>query len=609
MNQPLQDHPYRLRMTIVAALAIGFGTLVFVAASGVLGIGLWSARENTVALLSDRAVLSTDLLVSRIRHHLDPVVNANEGFARQIAEGEIDIADDRAFAAHMRSALAAIPQATGMAFFSPDGRIKRYTRGQRDLTIIAPNPSSTARSAMIESMEYETEPVWGDLFWSRAQHATLLNRRAPVRRDGVFIGVLVTAVSLAELSRFLEGTEASAKTLRSFLLYGRDFVLAHRQMAGGDYAHSSALPIPSLQEIGDHVMADLWNPDRQRPTIRLTENTQGHLLDMPDDTYFVVYRRLNGYAAIPLTVGSYTALGHGGWGQEYQRMIMAAALGFGVVILSLIIAFWLGRRVARPIRALSIAADAIRDLRLDPAPTLPRSRLTELDDAARAFNTMADGLRWFELYVPRTLVRTLLGSENGSTAIASATRDVTVLFTDIRGFTTLAEMMSAEETAAFLNAHFSLLASSVEATDGTIDKYIGDSMMAFWGAPNAATDHALRACNAALAIRNSIGEANRRRAEAGEAPVRMGIGIHSGDALVGNIGAPGRVNYTLVGDVVNSAQRIEQLCKPLQRAEDDVTILVGDAVAQQIGDAIRMQSCGIQTIRGRDASMEIFRLV
>lgn len=608
MIQPLQAPPYRIRMTIVAALAIGFGTLVFVAASGVLGIGLWSARENTVELLRDRAVLSTDLLVSRIRHHLDPIVTANAGFARQIAEGEIDITDDQAFAAHMRSALAAIPQATGMAFFRPDGQIKRYTRGQRRLTTIAPNRSSEARSAMIESMENENGPVWGDLFWSRAQHATLLNRRAPVRRDGVFIGVLVTAVSLAELSRFLEGTQVGAKALRSFLLYGRDFVLAHRQMAGGDYAHSSTLPIPSLQEIGDPVMADIWNPDRQRPSIALTENTQGHLLDMPDDTYFVVYRRLDGYAAIPLTVGSYTALGHGGWGQEYQRMIMAGALGFGVVILSLIIAFWLGRRVARPIQALSTAADAIRDLRLDPAPTLPRSRLTELDDASQAFNTMTDGLRWFELYVPRTLVRTLLGNEDSRAAIVSASRNVTVLFTDIRGFTGLAETMSAEETAAFLNAHFSLLASSVEGEDGTIDKYIGDSMMAFWGAPNATPDHALRACRAALAIRGAIADANRLRAGEGKAPVRMGIGIHSGEALVGNIGAPGRVNYTLVGDVVNSAQRIEQLCKPLQRAEDDVTILVGDAVAEHIDGAIRVQSCGIQEIRGRDAPMEVFRL-
>ena len=290
-------------------------------------------------------------------------------------------------------------------------------------------------------------------------------------------------------------------------------------------------------------------------------------------------------------------------------MIMAGALGFGVVILSVIIAFWLGRRMARPIRALSIAADAIRDLRLDPAPILPRSRLTELDDAARAFNTMTDGLRWFELYVPRTLVRTLLGSEDSRIAIASASRNVTVLFTDIRGFTALAETMSAEETAAFLNAHFSLLAAPVEAGDGTIDKYIGDSMMAFWGAPNATPDHAMRACNAALAIREAIGEANRLRAEAGKEPVRMGIGIHSGDALVGNIGAPGRVNYTLVGDVVNSAQRIEQLCKNLQRAGDDVTILVGDAVAPLIDGNIRAQSCGIQEIRGRDAPMEVFRLV
>lgn len=149
MNQPDQDHPYRIRMTIVAALAVGFGTLVFVAASGVLGIGLWSARENTVELLRDRAVLSTDLLVAQIRHHLDPIVTANAAFAEQIADGDIDVSDDQALATHMRSALASIPQATGMAFFMPDGQIKRYTRGQRALTFIAPGQPGGARAYMI----------------------------------------------------------------------------------------------------------------------------------------------------------------------------------------------------------------------------------------------------------------------------------------------------------------------------------------------------------------------------------------------------------------------------------------------------------------------------
>ncbi len=596
-------------MTIVAALAIGFGTLVFVAASGVLGIGLWSARENTVELLRDRAVLSIDLLVERVRGHLDPVVRANAGFAQQIAEGRIDLSDDASLAALMRSALAATPQATGMAFILPDGRIKRYSRDTHGITTVIPRTNLANIQRGLDIARRLNGPYWGDLFWSARLSATLLNRRSPVYREGKFLGVLVSAVSLAELSRFLAEDKSESAGVQSFLLYGRDYVLAHRLMADGAFQRSSSLPIPALGQLGDPVIAELWNVDRQKPSIGLTENTQGHLLDMPDDTFFAVYRRLDGYAAVPLTVGSYTALGHGGLGLEIRRLQLAAALGIGVVILSLIIAFWLGRRVARPIRALAVAADAVREMRLDPPPTLARSRLIEIDDAARAFNTMTDGLRWFELYVPRALVRLLLGGDDSQTAVASAIRDVTVLFTDIRGFTALAETMSANETATFLNTHFSLLAASVEAEDGTIDKYIGDSLMAFWGAPAATVDHAVRACSAALSVREALGAANRQRIAAGLAPIRIGIGIDSGDALVGNIGAPGRVNYTLVGDVVNTAQRNGDLCKELQYPEDDVTILIGEEVARQLDARFRVESCGIQKMRGRDATMEVFRLV
>ena len=123
---------------------------------------------------------------------------------------------------------------------------------------------------------------------------------------------------------------------------------------------------------------------------------------------------------------------------------------------------------------------------------------------------MIGALRRFETYVPRKLVNRLI-AQGADTEIASEEREVTVMFTDIVGFTTLSEAMSAAETANLLNRHFTLLASCIDATEGTVDKYICDSVMAFWGPPFGSTDHAAQACRAAVAIRHALAELRAAR--------------------------------------------------------------------------------------------------
>jgi class 3 adenylate cyclase len=136
-------------------------------------------------------------------------------------------------------------------------------------------------------------------------------------------------------------------------------------------------------------------------------------------------------------------------------------------------------------------------------------------------------------------------------------RELTVMFTDIAGFTAMSETRPAPEVADFLNEHFALLGACVEAEGGTVDKFIGDALMAFWGAPETQTDTAPRACRAALAIARAVDADNARRTAAGRPAIRIRIGLHSGPVVVGNVGWPGRINYTIVGDTVNTCQRLE----------------------------------------------------
>ena len=193
-------------------------------------------------------------------------------------------------------------------------------------------------------------------------------------------------------------------------------------------------------------------------------------------------------------------------------------------------------------------------------------------------------------------------------AVTSDERELTLLFTDIVGFTPLAESQPASEVAAFLNHHFALLGSCVEAEGGTIDKYIGDALMAFWGAPEPQADTAQRACRAALAMARAVAEDNERRSALGAEAVRVRIGIHTGAVVVGNIGAPGRINYTVVGDTVNTSQRLEDLGKQLDRGEP-VTILISAATATQLGGDFAIEPAGSFTVKGKSMDLPVYRLL
>jgi class 3 adenylate cyclase len=331
---------------------------------------------------------------------------------------------------------------------------------------------------------------------------------------------------------------------------------------------------------------------------------QGRVVQGIDDEYIYLFRRIQRFGPDPWYVGVYFL------GSEvdnpYRRLFVAAAIGLAILLGAITLSLVLGQAIARPIRRLATASLAIRDLELASIGPLKRSPFRELDSMAQAFNSMLSGLRWFETYVPKTLVFRLM--RLGDATTSSEERNISVLFTDIAGFSSLSDRLSPAELAGFLNGHFALVAGPIEAENGTVDKYIGDSVMAFWGAPTTQPDHANQTCRAALAIAAAIAADNRRRRAAGGEPVRLRIGIHTGPAVVGNIGAPGRVNYTLIGDTVNVAQRLEELGKSFAVPEEDSVILVSQETVALLAKGFRLSALGTHQLRGRISKTEVFRL-
>ena len=385
--------------------------------------------------------------------------------------------------------------------------------------------------------------------------------------------------------------------------------MAHPSLAGGFRGVSEEAPLPSLTEINDVILASIWRESiDDMPELLAGSGIEGHVVRGRDEDYIYLFKTLDQFGETPWIIGTYFRESE--LSNYLGDLVFSGVVGLAILILGCFGCLFLARAIARPIARVEEAAGSIRRLDVGQAQPLRGSIFRELDNVAQAWNAMLAGLRWFETYVPRTLVLRLM--QLGEDALRSEQRQVTVLFTDIAGFTGLSAKQTPVELAGFLNDHFTRLGEVIEAEGGTIDKYIGDSVMAFWGAPADEPEHALRACRAALEIAERVGADNRKRAE-GEPPVRLRIGIHSGPAIVGNIGAPGRVNYTLIGDTVNVAQRLEVLGKEVPRdqlpADSAVTILISADTAAELGGRFRLASLGVRTLRGRDAPVEVFRLL
>ena len=590
--------PRGFQIGLARGLVLAFGGLVLLAVVAVLALGFSSARQNTLDLLSDKSASTIQLIVDRIDQHLRPVEHQLDHLGRRIDSGEIDLGDDADLGKALAGALAATPHVRSVVFIHADARMAFALRRDDGVTLRVVDVSGMPEivGAMREAGE-RTALYWGEVVFPETAQATLINVRRPVHRGEDYMGMLAATVRIDRLSSLLAET---AETLggNAFVLYGATDVLAHPDLVDGFAAASIEHPLPTVDEIGDVVLSEYLKGEEatgQRAII--AEATGIQLIDAGGENYALLARTLEGYGEVPWLAGVYFPAA--GITEELRRLQWAAIAGVIVLLLALAASYAIARYLSAPLYRLAAAAQQVRDLTLERVPQLPQSLFAEISDAAQAFNSMVVGLRWFETYVPRNLVHRLV--RQGEDAVqSSVAREATVMFTDIVAFTRQSETMTAPETAEFLNRHFAMLSRCVEAEVGTIDKFICDSLMAFWGAPEAQPDHAARACRAAVAADNQA------RVREGGDPVRVRIGIHSGEVIVGNIGAPGRINYTIVGDTVNTANRLEQLGKEIDEGAADAIILASAATVAAA--EIKARALGAHPIRGRQEEIEVFAL-
>ncbi|MGI9413459.1 MAG: adenylate/guanylate cyclase domain-containing protein [Hyphomicrobiales bacterium] len=590
-----------VRITVLLITAIA--SLVFLSTGLVLFLSSKAAYRNTMDLLRDTASFTIQAVEDEVRGHVAPVEQIVAYVSGLVERGEIDPSDRGQLIAAMKGTLAGAPQVAGIVLW--DHNLKELQILRRpDGTLAVAAERTIVDPGLLQGIELVKKtgrPTWRSP--AHSQGTTYVYVAGPLVQDGKDWGVIVTGVSIGQLSKFVT-TTGRQLDMTAFVLYGKESVLAHPSLDSGaaDASFTDSRPLLPLTELNDPVVR-LFHKTRPEDIPELTDVALREI-EVDDEDYLVLSRVSTAFGDTPWHIGVYAPLDD--LDDQINRLIASLSAGLGVLGLAIVAAVLLARYIARPIRTLSASTERIGRLELADIPVLPRSRIKELDDQAVAFNRMLDGLRWFETYVPKSLVSRLI-AQGEDQAVHSSEMELTVLFTDIVGFTAMSEHMPPGDVADMLNSHFERVSQCIEAEGGTLDKYIGDSVMAFWGAPEHQPDHAERACRAALAITRAVDE--MAATDTGHPPVRLKIAVHTGRLLVGNIGAQARMNYTVIGDTVNTCSRIEALCSQFDDGGMSVVLVSEDTADRARGDAgLSFEEVGAFTVRGRSEPVKVCRL-
>ncbi|MCW8928680.1 MAG: hypothetical protein OQL19_00395 [Gammaproteobacteria bacterium] len=274
----------------------------------------------------------------------------------------------------------------------------------------------------------------------------------------------------------------------------------------------------------------------------------------------------------------------------------------GIFLVSLLIVHFFSLRITRPIKQLSLETQKIKNFDLDDVVKVD-TNIKEIDLMSQSIVSATTGLQSFKKYVPAELVKQLV--ELGEEAhVGGKETELTLLFTDIAGFTTIAESMHPEDLTLHLSQYFEELSHIIMLENGTIDKYIGDAIMAFWGAPLAQKNTPYSACKAALNCQKKNQELNAVWAEERKPILQTRIGLHTGRTVVGNMGSNERINYTVLGDSVNLAARLEGINKLY-----GTSIIISETTFYQVSNDFFCRLLDIVAVKGKTKGVQIYELI
>lgn len=365
-----------------------------------------------------------------------------------------------------------------------------------------------------------------------------------------------------------------------------------------------------VSSVDDRVLVNAIGPDKSRVFENLPPATEV-LSRIKQAMPYYELNKSNSTISLYMPVRNYQGdvtaiIRYIGSTNYFERVADARNKAIGICLAGLIVStlliLMLFRMITSPIKALVLETEKIRDFKIDD-PIQIQSSLREISGLVEAMSSMKVGLLSFRKYIPHQLVRQLIESKQEA-VVSGQRKKLTVFFSDIADFSTISEKLTPNELASQLSEYLSEMTAIIVEHEGTVDKYIGDSIMAFWGAPNAMQDHATQACLAALKCQEKLRDLAKKWQSEGKPVFQMRIGINTGEMIVGNIGSEQRLSYTVMGDSVNLASRLEGLNK-----EYSTSIIVSQSTLNELPDDFAFRLLDVVVVKGKTEPVSIYELV
>ncbi len=610
---------YRLQVVVFFSFLALFSLIV-------AGIVFYGYRSNSEIMLqsSDELLYQiSETVIRQTSNHLDPARKTGTLLKKLIERGTSFAKSPELIETISLETLSIYPQFSSVYLGDENGNFvmsRRLDNGNfstkivsrtsepagiteidrdADWQIIATHSSSVLNFDPRERPWYVLAKSEGTTVWSREYR--LFTDQVPgitcahpvFSDDGFFIGAVGIDFRLYELAEFLKSLKIGESGI-AFISDSEGNVLA--------YPEKSGLPTENIKTPRSPTRESLkTGPIKTAIETFLSQKQFKFIYDHHGDRYIASFR------PFPENFGRDWVLGIivpeddfiGPIARIHETTLL---FSFWLLIIAGFLTSTIAKELTDPIKRLTAEASRIQNLDFDGSIDL-RSPISEIQQMGETMDSMKKALGAFKKYVPSEIVQGLVHSGDEARLQAHAEK-ITLMFTDISDFSAITERVLPTDLVQQLSEYFDCLAAIMHSHGGTIDKYIGDSVMAFWGAPARDDRQAEHACNAALAIEQKIKKLNEKWLSEKKDQLRTRIGINTGIALIGNFGSSDRFNYTAVGDNVNLASRLEGLNK-LYGSE----IIVSESTVSDAGNSFIFRPLDLVAVKGRQKSVKIFQLL
>jgi len=286
----------------------------------------------------------------------------------------------------------------------------------------------------------------------------------------------------------------------------------------------------------------------------------------------------------------------------YWHFYLAIGILAAVMIISVILSLVLARSASKPIESLVQLAQKIGKLDFTHKVSAD-SKIIEIKNLAHSMNLMQIGLQAFTQYLPKDVLKSLFDAGTGAIP-GGKEKDVTIMFADIANFTNFSENLSPNDLVLQLNEYLGCFSSVIIRNQGTVDKYIGDAVMAYWNAPRNCDDYAFKACKTAIQGLQKLSFLQEKWVRLNKPIFKARVGINTGNVVLGNIGTEEHLSYTVIGDNVNLASRLEGLNKVY-----GTTIMISDVTLKACGDRLVTRPIDLVGVKGKDKKIMVHDLL